>query len=121
MKKPDLTKVPTSDLLREFVEIAIQQSYAEAKGEQKKLNRLIFLMRDVVAELKARGSRDRLAQLFDHAIPWVRMQAARYAYNAIPEQARPVLEALRARKLQPEALHAGMTLAAHDKGWAVKD
>jgi hypothetical protein len=121
MTNPDLSIMPTPDLLREFTEIAIQQSYAEAKGEQKKLNKLMFLRFDVVKELKARNCRDRLAVLFDHPVPWVRMQAASSAYNAIPEQARPVLESLCARKLQPEAGWSGMTLAAHDKGWAVKD
>ena len=121
MKTPDLSNMPTPDLIREFTELAIQQSYAEAKGEQEKLNNFLFLMFDVVKELKARNSRDHLAVLFEHPVPFVRMQAACSAYNAIPDKARPVLEALYARKLQPEAGWSGMTLAAHDKGWAVKD
>lgn len=119
MSSLNLSQMPGPDLVREFEEISLQMSYAELMGDLRRTRKLYKLQVLVVNELKARGRRDLLLPLLKHQNRWIRLQAAKRTLAVAPQEARRVLEELRALKLQPEAGYAGMTLFALDKGFFV--
>jgi Domain of unknown function (DUF2019) len=121
MTKPDLSTMPTPDLVREFIEIALQQSYAEAREDFKRFRELYDSMTIIAEELKTRHARHELAILFDHPNLWVRYKAAVHTLAILPEEARSVLEDLKAKRLQPAAAHAFGLLRALDNGSYVPD
>jgi predicted GNAT superfamily acetyltransferase len=119
--KFDLTKMPTADLVREFTELSIHEHNAVLWFDTKRYNKLFAFQRQVVAELKRRGERDRLIPLYDHPNVWVRVMAAKSTLAVAPEKARKLLEDIHATKHVPEAPEAGMCLFALDKGIFVPD
>ena len=116
MTRPDLSTMPTPDLVREFTEIAVQQSYAEAREDFARFRILYDLMQVVADELKARNARHFLSSLYEHPNLWVRYKAAVHTLIVMPQEARAVLEDLKAKKLYPAAADAYGLLDALDNG-----
>jgi len=116
MTKPNLSTMPNPDLIREFTELALQQSYAEAREDFARFRVLYDLMQDVADELKVRNSRHLLVSLYEHPNLWVRYKAAVHSLIVLPQEARAVLEDLKAKKLYPAAADAFGVLRALDDG-----
>jgi Domain of unknown function (DUF2019) len=118
MKPLALEKLTVDQLVERFAEIGGAQDRALLYDERKKFNSLFSQMNEVDQELRSRGLDARLAllRLFDHDNMQVRLKAAVGTLAVAPETARKVLEAIRASKLQPQAMDAGMILRGLDDG-----
>jgi hypothetical protein len=121
MSAVDLPTMPNPDLVREFVEIAMQMSYAELRDQNERYNELYKLQVLVANELKARGARDLLLPLLDDKRRPIRLFAALKTLAVSPVQARQTLEALHELKLYPEAAMAASALRRLDEGLFVPD
>lgn len=117
----DLSAMPSPDLVREFVEIAMQMSYAELRDQNERYNDLYKLQAQVANELKARGARDLLLPLLDDKRRPVRLFAALKTLAVSPVHARQTLEALRDLKLYPDAAMAASALQGLDEGSFIPD
>jgi hypothetical protein len=117
----DLSTMPNPDLVREFVEIALQMSYAELRDQHERYGDLYKLQSMVANELKARGARDLLLPLLNDKRRPIRLFAALETLAVSPAKARETLEALRALKLYPETAMAASALQRLDEGFFVPD
>ena len=118
MKRASLKEKNVAELLQLFVSIALEQDDALLMDEIGRFNRLFDKMQAVVHELRAREGDQRraLLSLYDHPNMQVRVKAAKATLAIVPEAARGALEAIRASKVQPQALEAGMSLWNLDRG-----
>jgi hypothetical protein len=106
-----------TQLVQLFIELAIRQDDA-LDGDTAEVTRLFWQLEDIKAELKRRpgDQRTALLPLYDHSNMQVRLKAALATLAVVPQATRAQLEAIRASKLQPQALDAGMTLRNLDRG-----
>ncbi len=109
-KKPDLSKMPTPDLIREFTELAVQQGIAAVWLDVHRSKKLYRLTELVTEELKARGELSKLSTLFDHDDLWVRFRAAVWVKPVMPIEACAILQELKENAPQQLAAEAGMSL-----------
>lgn len=118
MKKPNLARLTTDQLVDRFAEIGIAQDDALWDGKYAKFNGLFDQMMDVDRELRSRGREARLAltRLFDHRNIQVRLQAARWSLGVASVEARRLIEKISQSGFYPQAGDAGMTLVALDDG-----
>ena len=118
MKRVDLGKLEISQLVEEFVAIAMAQDHANLGNEAARYNRLYDKMKEIEDELKRRSGDQRrvLIALYDHNNPEVRLKAAKATLAVAPLAARKVLESLTENKLYSQAGAAGMCLWALDEG-----
>lgn len=121
MSAVDLSTMPNPDLVREFVEIAMQMSYAELRNQHEHYAELYKLQALVTNELRGRGARDLLLPLLDDKRRPIRVFAALKTLAVSPAKARATLEALRDLKLYPEAAMAASALRGLDEGSFVPD
>jgi hypothetical protein len=118
MSSLDLKKASVAELVDRFAVLGLSQYQARLRGEQKKLNQLMYQMRDVTDELKTRSGdqRSALLPLFKHPNLQVRLMAARLTLAVAPGAARTLLQAIADSKDYPQAMDAGMALRALDNG-----
>lgn len=118
MKPGSLEEMPVSALVERFKGLCLAQYEAELRSEGSKENRLIKQMWAVSDELKRRSGdqRSELISLYTHSNARVRLMAAKETLAVAPAAARQLLEAIRASKMQPEALDAGMCLWTLEEG-----
>jgi len=118
VKALDLRSMSVPELVQHFATLGTQQYKAKMGGEQKKLNRLMLEMRDVTEELKSRpgDQRSALLPLFKHPNLQVRVMAAKLTLAVAPAAARELLQTIADSKDYPQAMDAGMSLWALDKG-----
>lgn len=123
MKKGDLTKKSSDDLVALFADLSRQQGDALIVDDTRRSNRLYYKMKDIDQELRLRGpeARLRLKVLFTDANPFVRLNAAVKILGLVPQEGRAVLQKIREARIQPEALHAGMVVLRFDSGEWVPD
>ena len=118
MKPVDLRSMSVATLVQRFVDLCLGQYEAELRSENAKENRLIKDMFAVADELKARpgDQRTALLSLYDHPNAQVRLMAATETLAVAPEEARRMLEVIRATEAPPQGPDAGMSLRALDEG-----
>jgi hypothetical protein len=118
MKKPNLKRIRTNELVDLFRDYAIKQDDAMLGGEQAKVNQLVWQLKDIADELRARegDQRTALLNLYTHPNPQVRLNAIRTTLAVAPEAGRKALEALASSKEYPASGDAGMTVWALDQG-----
>lgn len=105
-------------LVKRFVDIALEQDKALLMVDIAKFNRLFGQMEAVKGELKARPGDQRrvLLDLYHHPNAQVRLKAAKATLAVAPQGARRVLQTIVDRREFPQALDAGMTIDAIDDG-----
>jgi HK97 family phage prohead protease len=115
--KPKLQKMPVEGLVEFFCSLALEQDDAMLGGEQAKVNRLVWKLKDIADELKSRegDQRSALIRLYDHRNPQVRVNAIKATLAVAPEKARRALEVLANSKEFPAAGEAGMSIIALDR------
>jgi len=118
MKRIQLSKMSSTNLVERFAEIVVAQDQALLAGEITKFNRLFRQMMDVANELKAREGDQRrlLLALFNFPNMQVRVQAAKLTLAVAPVEARRQLEAIADTHWFPQAGDAGMSLWNLDRG-----
>lgn len=118
MRRLQLSDVSVDELVRRFVELAVQQDGAILSNAQAEVNRIYWRLDALKNELKARPGdrRSALLPLYNHENMQVRVKAAKATLAIAPEAARAQLEAIRASGWQPQALEAGMSLWNLDRG-----
>jgi Domain of unknown function (DUF2019) len=118
MKKADLKNMSVPELVQLFTNLGLKQFQAELRSEQKKLNSAMLEMFDVAEELKIRpeDQRSKLLTLYNHPNLQVRLMAAKLTLAIAPAAARELLQTIADSKEYPQAMDAGMSLWALDKG-----
>jgi hypothetical protein len=118
MKKQNLRDMPTQALVDLFRDYALEQDTAMLYGEQAKVNRLVWKLKDIADELKSRAGdqRSALLCLYDHRNAQVRVNAIKATLAVAPAKARQALEALANSNEFPAAGEAGMSIVALDRG-----
>jgi hypothetical protein len=106
------------ELVNLFCDYGLQQDDAMLGGEQAKVNRLVWKLKDIADELKSRegDQRSALLSLYGHPNAQVRVNAIKATLAVAPEQARQALEVLANSKEFPAAGEAGMSIVALDRG-----
>ncbi|MBV9394805.1 MAG: DUF2019 domain-containing protein [Methylobacteriaceae bacterium] len=118
MKKQNLKTMSTAALVDLFRDYSLEQDTAMIYGEQPKVNRLVWKLKDVADELKSRigDQRSGLLTLYDHRNAQVRVNAIKATLAVAPQKARAALETLANSKEFPAAGEAGMSIVALDRG-----
>jgi hypothetical protein len=118
MTKTDLRTASIEELVRRFEQIALAQDDAILRNQTSKYNRLYDEMDSVDRQLRDHGTdaRRALLRLYDHPNEQVRLKAAIRTLAVAPQEARKVLDEIRAAKVQPYALDAGFIIRGLDDG-----
>lgn len=118
MKTTNLDRMNADELVNLFCDYGLQQDDAMLGGEQAKVNRLVWKLKDIADELKSRegDQRSALLSLYAHPNAQVRVNAIKATLAVAPEQARYALEVLANSKEFPAAGEAGMSIIALDRG-----
>ncbi|MBV9065729.1 MAG: DUF2019 domain-containing protein [Methylobacteriaceae bacterium] len=118
MKQQSLKNMPSAALVDLFRDYAVEQDTAMLYGEQAKVNRLVWKLKDIADELKSRegDQRSALISLYEHRNPQVRVNAIKATLAVAPEKARQALELLANSNEFPAAGDAGMAIVALDRG-----
>lgn len=117
-RKPDLSKLSTSELVDMFGELSVDRHSAMIGFDPKTYNRLGDVLGDIEQELKSRGLQDRqaLLALFKHPHAAVWSDAAKAVLGFAPEQAIHVLEFLAECDHWLLKANAAMVLEMYRKG-----
>lgn len=107
-----------AELVARFTALGLDQYQARMRNEQKRLNHAVLQMFDVAKELKNRqgDQRSALLPLYRHPNLQVRLMAAKLTLAVAPQAAREMLQAIADSKDYPQAMDAGMSLWALEKG-----
>jgi hypothetical protein len=118
MNRTRLKNLSADQLVTRFVALAIDQGVALLDHDTAKISRLYWEIDAIENELKARPGdlKSMLLPLYDHPDLQVCLKAAIATLAIAPQQARGQLEEIKAAKIQPQALDAGMTLWNLDQG-----
>ena len=113
---PQMATVP--ELVARFTALGLDQYQARMRNEQKRLNRAILEMFDLAKELKNRegDQRSALLALYGHSNLQVQLMAAKLTLAVAPQAAREMLQRIADSKDYPQAMDAGMSLWALEKG-----
>jgi len=122
MTRANLGTLSVDQLVDRFEELNVALDNARwdalGKSDHSKVNRLIYSIRDVGEELRARGREARLAltRLYTNRNMQVRLMAAKMTLGVAPVEGRKIIEEIAASKIYPQAGDAGMTLSNLDEG-----
>ena len=122
MRNVNLEELTVDQLVDRFsdLNVALDDAQWDALGQSNysKVKSLIYSIRDVDEELRARGRDARLAltRLYESRNVQVRLMAAKLTLGIVPVEARRVIEQISASKIYPQAGDAGMTLVNLDEG-----
>lgn len=118
MKRVNVSKMTTDQLVQLFADLAVQQDAALLYRAQREVNKIFWRLEEIESELKSRpgDQRSALLPLYSHKNMQVRVKAAKATLAIAPEAARAQLEAIRASGWQPQALEAGMSIGSLDEG-----
>ena len=118
MKNANLGEMTVDRLVRDFVNLAIEQDEALLGFDTKEVNRLFWRLAAIEDELKLRSGDQRhaLLTLYSHPNPQVRLKAAKATLAIAPQAGRDVLQAIVDAKIDPQRLEAGMSLWNLDTG-----
>lgn len=117
MKQEKLTDLTVSQLVEEFLALAIAQDKAELNSEVGKYNRLYGEMESIEAELKIRAGDQRraLLPLLDHRNAQVRYTASVATLAVDLQAARRALQIISDRNEYPQAANARGMMKALDE------
>ena len=122
MTRVNLSALSIDQLVDRFEELNIALDNAQwdslGKSDYSKVNRLVYSIRDIGEELRARGREARLAltRLSTNRNIQVRLMAAKMTLGVAPIEGRKIIEEIAASKIYPQAGDAGMTLSNLDEG-----
>lgn len=118
MTKINLKSRATSDLVKEFAAMGVEQDDALLKDEYARFSRLFWKLDAIQAELRSRPGDERqaLLSLYNHPNMQTRLNAAKVTLAVAPKQARQMLEWIAASRWYPQAGDAGMCLWTLDEG-----
>lgn len=118
MRRTDVTKLSTPQLVDRFADIGVEQYVALLDNDHRKYNRLYDLMDEVDNELRIRGKSARLEllKLYDHPNTQVRLKAATRTLGVAPVRARQELEDIASDVDYPQTADARGLLRALDDG-----
>lgn len=91
----------TDDLISNFQSMCLEQSKALRRLNSRRYNLFYDPIMAVRHELDQRGERQLIAELYHHADPHVRFQAAMATLAVFPEEARSVLQTIADREEWP--------------------
>ncbi|MFG1420418.1 DUF2019 domain-containing protein [Roseixanthobacter liquoris] len=117
MKKQDLSKISTKELVEAYIKIGLYQYKLDA-DEIGKYNRSYLKKRAIESELKARPGDQRraLMALYDYPNMQVRLNAATATLAVAPAEARRLLQDIHASGWPPQCYQAGSLVRGLDDG-----
>jgi hypothetical protein len=123
IRKNSLHMLSTDDLIKQFEKASLQQAEARLYDEQRKINRMFDHMLSIADELKVRpgDQRKNLAQLYDHADIWTRLNSVKFSLAVNPSEGRLQLERIANSRDFPAAADAKLTLRRLDEDLYVPD
>jgi hypothetical protein len=118
MKRTDLTKAGTAELVDQLATLAAEQDISLLENNVAKANRLFDRMQNIEMELKCRPGDQRraLLALYDHPNMHVQLIAAKKTLAVAPQAARQKLEGISKSGWLPDAGDAGMCLSFLEQG-----
>jgi hypothetical protein len=118
MTRIKVGEMTTSELVRQFVRIALDQDKAMRYGDNRKFKRLFKQMEAIEEELKSRPDDQRrtLIPLFEHPNAQVRLTSALATLALVPKDARRTLQIISDRQEYPQAADARGMMTALDEG-----
>jgi hypothetical protein len=118
MKRRKLEEMNVTQLVEQFIGIALAQDVAARRDEIRKYNRLYDELEAVEGELKAREGDQRraLVSLLNHPNAQVRLKSAIALLSIVPEAARGALHIISACNEYPQAADARGMIRAVDEG-----
>lgn len=120
MKRPDdLRTLSSSEVIRRFEQLCIEQYDAMERDELARVNRVVWRVHALEMELKSRPGDQRrlLMRLFGHPNMQVRLSAARANLAVDYPAARREMQAIVDSKWYPQAGDAGISLENIDSGF----
>lgn len=120
MKRPDdLRTLSSSEVVRRFEQLCIEQYDAMERDELARVNRVVWRVHALEMELKSRPGDQRrlLMRLFGHSNMQVRLSAARANLAVDYPAARREMQAIVDSKWYPQAGDAGISLENIDSGF----
>jgi|ERR1041385_4328595 hypothetical protein len=113
-----LKDMSLDQLLKRFVDLALDQDRALLAGDITSLNELGEALHVMSIEMKSREGDQRraLLRLYDHPNIEVRLMAAKSTLAVAPEMARRVIQAIAESGEYPQAAYARMALRSLDHG-----
>jgi hypothetical protein len=118
MKKTDLMRKASNELVDLFVSVALAQDEALLMDDIAKVNLLFDKLENIEEQLKSREGDQRrlLLTLYDHPNLQVRVKAVKATLAVEPEIARSMLKKIADSKEYPQAGEAGMSIWALEEG-----
>ena len=118
MNPSALQDMNLDQLLKRFVDLALEQDRGLLEGDITRVNQLGEALHAVAIEMKSREGDQRraLLRLYDHPNIEVRLTAAKATLAVAPEMARRVIQAIAESGEYPQAGDAGMALLSLDRG-----
>lgn len=122
MTRANLGALSVDQLVDRFEQLNVALDNARwdslGRSDHSKVNSLIYSIRDIGEELRARGRDARLAltRLYANRNIQVRLMAAKMTLGVAPIEGRKIIEEIAASKIYPQAGDAGMTLSNLDEG-----
>ncbi|WP_295855349.1 DUF2019 domain-containing protein [Tardiphaga sp.] len=112
MTTADLSSRSVPELVEQFRRLALAKGEASDNGQTAKFNRLYGKLDAVQQQLRSRPGDQRraLVELYDHANPQVRFDAAIATLGVVPDRARAALRMIIDRAEFPQAANARLTL-----------
>jgi hypothetical protein len=112
MTTADLSSRSVPELVEQFRRLALAKGEASDSGQTTRFNRLYGKLDAVQQELRSRPGDQRraLVELYDHANPQVRFDAAIATLVVVPDRARATLRMIIDRAEFPQAANARLTL-----------
>jgi Domain of unknown function (DUF2019) len=105
-------------LLKRFVDFALEQDRGLLQGDITRVNKLGEALHAISTEMKSREGDQRriLLRLYDHPNIEVRLAAAKATVAVAPEMARRAIQTIAESGEYPQAGDAGMALRSIDQG-----
>jgi seryl-tRNA synthetase len=118
MKKTDLMRKASNELVDLFASVALAQDEALLMDDIAKVNLLFDKLENIEEQLKSREGDQRrlLLTLYDHPNLQVRVKAVKATLAVEPEIARSMLKKIADSKEYPQAGEAGMSIWALEEG-----
>lgn len=113
-----LKDMSLDQLLKRFVDLALDIDRGLLRGDITRVNELGEALHAITIEMKNREGDQRraLLRLYDHPNIEVRLEAAEATLAVAPEMARRAIQAIAESGEYPQSGHAGMALSSLDRG-----
>src|SRR4051812_30539219 len=118
MRRINLDEMAVDQLVERFTSLALDQDHALLGNEIAKVNGIYDQLKEIEAELKARAGDQRrvLLRLYKHPNAQVQLKAVKATLAVAPEEARQMLRQIASYRGYAQALEAGMSMLALERG-----